>query len=494
MDEELDFDQNKIRKLQELRNKGINPFGYYFDKQNTISEIRQKFENVSHEPTSEEIKTAGRILSIRGHGKVMFADLEDYTGKIQLFFRVNELGEEKFAQIKENIERADIVGVIGNIFKTKRGELSIIVKKIELLTKTINFIPEKFHSIVDTDKRYRKRYLDLLMNPEVREIFKKRAKIISTLRRYLEDMDFIEVETPILQPVYGGANAKPFITYHNTLKQNLYLRIAPELYLKRISVGGFEKIFEIGHNFRNEDIDSTHNPEFTSIEIYYAYQDYNKMMELTEKILNHIVKTVNNGNLKIKYKDYEIDFSIPFKRITMEEIVKNETGIDVFAHNTDELRAMAEEKFMEDYEKPQNQRQFLLYFFEKMVEQNIIQPTFIYDFPIDNSPLAKRHRTKENFTERFELFVAGTEIANGFSELTDPLDQKARFEEQDSKRAVDSEAMMNDYDFVNALGYGLAPTGGVGIGLDRLTMILTNNVSIKEVILFPQMKSVHEKE
>ncbi|MHA1339326.1 MAG: lysine--tRNA ligase [Promethearchaeota archaeon] len=489
VNEQLDFDQNKIKKLQQLRDNNVNPFGYAFEKQYTIAQILKKFKDVTHEPNPEIIKTAGRVLRIRGHGKVFFADLEDYTGKIQLFFRFNELGEDKFNFAKQNIERADIIGVVGNVFLTKRGEISIWVKDFELLTKTINYIPEKFHGLVDIDKRYRKRYLDLIMNPESREIFKKRSKIVSSIRRYLEDRDFMEVETPILQPVYGGANARPFITYHNTLKQNLFLRIAPELYLKRIVVGGFEKIFEIGHNFRNEDIDTTHNPEFTTIEIYYAYQDYNGMMELTENIISHVVKSINNGNTKIKFMDYELDFTPPFKRITMEEAVKKETGINVFKHSVSELRAMAEEQFLDDYDKPQNQRQFLVFFFEKLVEDQLIQPTFIYDFPVDNSPLAKRHRSKENFTERFELFVAGTEIANGFSELTDPLDQKARFEEQDAKRATDDEAMMNDYDFINALGYGLPPTGGVGIGIDRLVMLLTNNVSIKEVIFFPQMKS-----
>lgn len=369
------------------------------------------------------------------------------------------------------------------------GEITIWVDRFELLAKSICPLPEKFHGLKNVETRYRQRYLDLIMNEESRKTFRTRSRILSLLRQFLFERDYLEFETPILQPVYGGANARPFVTYHNYLDQKLYLRIAPELYLKRLVVGGFEKVFEISKNFRNEDIDTNHNPEFTMVEIYEAYQDYNDMMNLTEEIIAHLVQEVH-GTSTLSFAGHELDVTRPWRRITMEEAVQEYAGIDVRAHPVEELRAFATEHDVEGYESATTWGEFLVLFFEHFCERHLIQPTFVYDFPIENSPLAKKHREKEGLTERFELFIAGMEMANGFSELNDPLDQKARLEEQDARRRRgDLEAQMIDYDFINALGYGMPPTGGVGIGIDRLVMLLTGQESIKEVLLFPQMKT-----
>jgi lysyl-tRNA synthetase class 2 len=336
--------------------------------------------------------------------------------------------------------------------------------------------------------------VDLITNEESRQTFRDRSRIIAMIRRFLDNNGFLEFETPILQPVYGGANARPFTTYHNFLDQKLFLRIAPELYLKRLVVGGFEKVFEIARNFRNEGVDTNHNPEFTMVEIYWVYHDFNDMMGLTEEIISSIVHALH-GKYEIPYGEISLNFTKPWKKLSMADAVKEYAGIDIFAHSVDELRTLAKQHRLPDSEKPQSPREFLIFFFEGLVEEKLVQPTFVYDFPVENSPLAKRHRTNEGFTERFELFIHGMEIANGFSELNDPVDQKARFEAQDEKRRMgDVEAQMIDYDFINALGYGMPPTGGVGIGIDRLVMLLTNNNSIKEVILFPSMKTLQPSE
>ena len=376
------------------------------------------------------------------------------------------------------------------MFRTKLGEITIWVDTITLLSKAVCPLPEKYHGLTDVEKRYRQRYVDLIVNEESRQGFRSRSRILTSIRRFLNDRDFLEFETPILQPIYGGANARPFTTFHNCLGQKLFLRIAPELYLKRLVVGGFERVFEIARNFRNEDIDTHHNPEFTMVEIYWAYHDVYDMMGLTEDFLASLVQEIH-GSHEIKFEDTTISFAKPLHRLSMADAVKEYAGVDIFAHSVGELRALAVQNHLKDADKPQTQREFLVYFFENMVEEKLVQPTFIFDFPVENSPLAKRHRTKEGFTERFELFIYGMEIANGFSELNDPLDQKERFEAQDRKRQLgDLEAQMIDYDYINALGYGMPPTGGVGIGIDRLVMLLTGNNSIKEVILFPSMKSM----
>jgi len=483
------FDQTRLDKIQALREKGLGMFPPTFDRQNTVLEIKTKYADIAHDKSAESVSTAGRIYIVRNHGKTIFADLGDETGKIQLYIRKNDLGEEQFELFNQFIERGDIVGVTGHVFRTKLGEITIWVDTFTLLCKAVCSLPEKFHGLKDVEKRYRQRYVDLIVNEENRQTFRNRSRIISLLRRYLDDHGFLEFETPILQPVYGGANARPFTTYHNFLDQKLFLRIAPELYLKRLVVGGFERVFEISRNFRNEGVDTDHNPEFTMVEIYWAYRDFRDMMDLTEAIVTSIIQDVH-GKLDIPFGGVTLDFTRPWKKLSMADAVKDIGGIDIFTHSVGELRTLAHQHKIDDPEKPQSQREFLIAFFEGLVEEKLIQPTFIYDYPVENSPLAKRHREKEGFTERFELFIAGMEVGNGFSELNDPVDQKERFEAQDEKRRLgDVEAQMIDYDFINAIGYGMPPTGGVGIGIDRLVMLLTNNDSIKEVILFPSMKT-----
>ena len=485
----LCFDTTKIDKIQDLLKRGVTVYPYKFERTDTIDEIKERFSDIGHAKSEEQVSTAGRIYVIRQHGKTIFADMGDSGGRIQLYLRKNDLGEGPFNLFKHYIDAGDIIGVVGHVFRTKMGEITIWVDRFELLAKSICPLPEKFHGLKNVETRYRQRYLDLIMNEESRKTFRTRSRILSLLRQFLFERDYLEFETPILQPVYGGANARPFVTYHNYLDQKLYLRIAPELYLKRLVVGGFEKVFEISKNFRNEDIDTNHNPEFTMVEIYEAYQDYNDMMNLTEEIIAHLVQEVH-GTSTLSFAGHELDVPRPWRRITMEEAVQEYAGIDVRAHPVEELRAFATEHDVEGYESATTWGEFLVLFFEHFCERHLIQPTFVYDFPIENSPLAKKHREKEGLTERFELFIAGMEMANGFSELNDPLDQKARLEEQDARRRRgDLEAQMIDYDFINALGYGMPPTGGVGIGIDRLVMLLTGQESIKEVLLFPQMKT-----
>ena len=484
------FDQTRIDKIHALREKGLSMYPPVFDRKNTVDEIKTKYADITHDKSEESVTVAGRIYIVRKHGKTIFADLGDESGKIQLYIRKNDLGDEQFDLFNQYIERGDIAGVTGHVFRTKLGEITVWVDSFTLLAKAVCSLPEKFHGLKDVEKRYRQRYVDLIVNDENRQTFRNRSRIISLLRRYLTDNGFLEFETPILQPVYGGANARPFTTYHNFLDQKLFLRIAPELYLKRLVVGGFEKVFEISRNFRNEGVDADHNPEFTMVEIYWVYRDFADMMQLTEDIVSYIIREVH-GKSELPFGEITLNFTTPWKKLSMEDAVKEFAGIDIFAHSVDELRKLAHEHKVEDPDKPQSQREYLIAFFESLVEEKLVQPTFIYDYPVENSPLAKRHRTKEGFTERFELFIAGMEVGNGFSELNDPVDQKERFEAQDEKRRLgDVEAQMIDYDFINAIGYGMPPTGGVGIGIDRLVMLLTNNNSIKEVILFPSMKTL----
>jgi lysyl-tRNA synthetase class 2 len=487
------FDEKRIEKLKTLREQGIPVYPYRFERSATVAEIKERFREIGHEKSPDPVTAAGRIFTVRNHGKTLFSDLGDESGKIQLYIRRNDLGDEQFSFVNQFIERGDIVGVTGHVFRTKLGEITIWVDGITLLAKALCSLPEKFHGLKDVEKRYRQRYIDLIVNDEAKETFRVRSRIVALIRRYLDERGFLEFETPVLQPVYGGANARPFTTYHNYLDQKLFLRIAPELYLKRLIIGGFEKVFEFARNFRNEDIDTNHNPEFSMIEIYWAYRDFRDMMDLTEDCIANLVYSVH-GKHRIPFGETEINFETPWRRLSMAEAVKAQTGIDVLAHSADDLRRIAQEMRLEEYEKAKSPREFLVLFFEQCVEDMLIQPTFVYDFPVENSPLAKRHREKEGFTERFELFIHGMEIANGFSELNDPLDQKARFEEQDEKRRRgDLEAQMFDYDFITALGYGMPPAGGVGLGIDRLVMLLTNQSSIKEVILFPQMRVVAEE-
>jgi lysyl-tRNA synthetase class 2 len=481
------FDNSKIAKLNYIRTKGINPYPYKFEKSEDICDILKKFEDYEKNE-SLTVRTAGRLYNIRKHGKMIFADLGDQAGRIQILFRKGNLPDEDFEIFKNLVDSGDIIGIQGKLFRTKRGENSVNVFKFSLLSKSLCAIPEKFHGLKDVETRYRKRYLDLIFNVEKRNIFVMRSKLISEIRRFLIEKGFLEFETPVLQTVYGGANARPFMTYHNFLGQNLFLRIAPELYLKRLIVGGYEKVFEICKNFRNEDIDTTHNPEFTMIEIYEAYSDYNDMMDITESLISELVLNLN-GSYEIKMGEKTINLCPPWKRISMEEALKEYSELDIFVHSLEELKKIAFENRIEGHEKAKTYGEFLSLLFEGLVEDKLINPTFIYDFPVENSPLAKKHREKTGFVERFELFINGWEMANGYSELNDPLEQEMRFEEQDQKRKLgDMEAQTIDYDFINALGYGLPPTGGIGLGIDRLTMILAGLESIKEVILFPQMK------
>lgn len=493
-EEQISFDPTRLEKVRTLQEQGVAVYPHSFDRRDTVQEIRARFAGATHEKSAERVTTAGRLYIIRNHGKTLFADLGDESGKIQLYIRKNDIGDEKFSFFNQYVERGDFIGVSGHVFRTKLGEITLWVDDITLLCKAVCPLPEKFHGLKDIEKRYRQRYVDLIVNEESRQTFRIRSRVIALIRRFLDERGFLEFETPILQPVYGGANARPFTSYHNFLDQKLFLRIAPELYLKRLVVGGFEKVFEVARNFRNEDIDTNHNPEFSMVEIYWAYRDFRDMMELTENFITGLVWEIC-GSLDIMFGETKISFVAPWKKLSMADAVKEYAGIDIFSKSTDELRTLAQQHKLDDWEKPQSQREFLVLFFEGMVEQKLVQPTFIYDFPIENSPLAKKHRTKEGFTERFELFIYGMEIANGFSELNDPVDQKSRFEAQDKKRQLgDPEAQMIDYDFINALGYGMPPTGGVGVGIDRLVMLLTNNNSIKEVILFPQMKNFQMEE
>ncbi len=510
-DEQITFEKTRLDKVRALHEQGVVVYPHTFDRRDTVQGIKVRFASATHEKSAERVTTAGRLFIIRNHGKTLFADLGDESGKIQLYIRRSDLGDKKFDFFTQYLERGDFIGASGHVFRTKLGEITIWVDEITLLCKAVCSLPEKFHGLKDIEKRYRQRYIDLIVNEESRQTFRVRSKILAHIRRYLDEKGFLEFETPVLQPVYGGANARPFTSYHNFLDQKLFLRIAPELYLKRLVVGGFEKVFEVARNFRNEDVDTSHNPEFSMVEIYWAYHDFKDMMALTENFITSLVWEIR-GSLDIMFADTKISFVEPWKRLSMADAVKDYAGIDIFAHSLDELSSIAEQqtnpnyngqkntiadpnKFTKEAKKAKSQREFLVLFFEQMVEDKLIQPTFIYDFPIENSPLAKKHRTKEGFTERFELFIYGMEIANGFSELNDPVDQKERFDAQDEKRRRgDLEAQMIDYDFINALGYGMPPTGGVGIGIDRLVMLLTNNISIKEVILFPQMKSVQPGE
>ncbi len=480
----------KIRreKLKELQEMDRNPFlieKYEYTHHSTT--IKENFDELEEKTVS----VAGRIMSRRGHGKVSFMDLQDSKGRIQLFVKMDLIGEEEYKSLGL-LDIGDIVGATGEVFKTKTGEISIRVKEMTLLTKSLQILPEKFHGLKDPDLRYRQRYVDLIVNPEVKETFILRTKIIKAIREYLDERDFLEVETPILNTIAGGANARPFITHHNTLDIDMYLRIANELYLKRLIVGGFEKVYEMGRMFRNEGMSYKHNPEFTSIELYQAYADYKDMMRITEEIVAYAAEKAL-GTTKINYQGKEIDLTPPWNRMTMIEAVKKYTGVDFNQIDSDEEAIkIAKEKGLEI--KPGMKRGHVISeMFEEFCEEHLVQPTFITHHPVEVSPLAKRSPEDPRLTNRFEAFINTWEIANAFSELNDPIDQKERFLEQARQReAGDVEAHMMDHDFVNALEVGLPPTGGLGIGIDRLVMILTNQPSIRDVILFPTMKPLDD--
>ncbi len=489
MSEELEKDLNKlmrqkIEKMEEFSEKGIENFAKKYEVDTYAEDIKENFADLE----GETVRMAGRIMALRTHGKASFSDIQDMTGKMQLYVKVDLIGEDRYEFFTE-LDMGDIIGFKGEVFKTNRGQISVKVKSFNLLTKSIRPLPEKFHGLKDKEMRYRQRYLDLIMNPEVKDTFETRSNIIRSFRDILEEKDFLEVETPMMHPIPGGANAKPFVTHHNALDMELYLRIAPELYLKRLIVGGFDRVYEINRNFRNEGMSYKHNPEFTTLELYQAQADYHDMMDITEEL---IVKSAKEtlDTTEITYQDQDIDLSIPWKRITMKELVKERTGFDYDAlEDNDSAYKKAEELGVKIEEKDLSKGEVLYEVFETLVEEDLIQPTFVMDYPIEVSPLAKKKKEDPNFTYRFEAFINGWEIANAFSELNNPFEQEKRFEHQmEQREAGDEEAQMMDQDFIRALEYGMPPTGGLGIGIDRLIMLMTDSKSIRDVILFPTMR------
>ncbi|MDU5723063.1 MAG: lysine--tRNA ligase [Clostridium butyricum] len=474
-------------KLAELQKADKDPFDVYkVNRTHTTGEVRDNYEELE----GKEVTIAGRIMSKRGQGKVVFSDIHDKDGKMQLFLKIDKVGEENLKEYK-TYDIGDWVAATGEVFTTQRGEISINVNSFELTCKSLKPLPEKWHGLKDPDLRYRQRELDIITNSEVKDTFVKRSRIISAMREFLDNRGFLEVETPILSPIAGGAAAKPFVTHHNTLDMDMFLRIAPELYLKRLIVAGFEKVYEIGRNFRNEGMSVRHNPEFTSIELYEAYSDYNDMMEITENMVAYVCEKIN-GTTKVTYQGTEIDFMPPWRRITMVDAVKEYAGVDFATINSDEeAQAIAKEKNLE-FPKPLNtvtKGEVLNALYEEFGEEKMIQPTFIMDYPVENSPLTKKKRGNAKFTERFEAFVFGRELGNAYSELNDPIVQRERFEQQANARELgDDEAYMLDEQFMSALETGMPPTGGLGIGIDRLIMFLTDSASIRDVILFPTMK------
>lgn len=483
LNEMMQIRRDKLKTFHEM---GVAPFGHRYEVTYHAEDIRDKFEELEGEEDGPKVRLAGRLMAKRGHGKASFAELMDMSGRIQIYFKYDVLGEEKYGQFRL-LDIGDIIGIEGRVFKTQRGEITIIVLDFDLLSKSLRPLPEKFHGLKDVEMRYRQRHLDLIVNPEVMDTFVKRTNIIRAIRRYLDERGFLEVETPVLSTIAGGAAARPFITHHNALDMDMYLRIATELSLKRLVVGGMERVYELGRVFRNEGIDVRHNPEFTSIEIYQAYADYRDLMDITEGIVRESAKTVL-GTEKFTYQGVEIDLT-NVRRISMNDAVKEATGKDFLAAaNIEEARAMADEIGV-PYELRHGIGGILNAVFEEKVEASLMQPTFITGHPTEISPLAKRNPDNPMITDRFEFFIYGRELANGFTELNDPIDQRERFVEQMKQReAGDDEAHMMDEDFVTALEYGLPPTGGLGIGVDRLVMLLTDSPSIRDVLLFPTMK------
>jgi len=487
----------RLEKVEQLKALGHNPYAYHWESTHHAAELQEKFADLpAGEEVDLEVAIAGRILVRRVFGKLAFFNLQDETGTIQLYLDKKRITEQMadvpnaFNTVKQLTDIGDILGVKGTIKRTEKGELSVYVSHYTMLTKSLLPLPDKWHGLTDTEKRYRQRYVDLIVNPTVRETFRRRAKITAAIRRYLEEQDYIEIETPVLQSEAGGADARPFITYHNTLEMDLYLRIATELPLKRLIVGGFEKVFELGRIFRNEGVSTRHNPEFTTVELYQAYADYHDMMQLAENLITTAAQEVL-GTLQITYQGEAIDLTPPWRRITMHELVQEKTGLDFTQFKTlEEAKTAARQVGIEGVDECQSIGKLLNECFEQKGEETLIQPTFVLDYPVEISPLAKPHREKAGLVERFELFIVGRETANAFSELTDPIDQRERLEAQAARKAAgDLEAQGVDEDFLTALEHGMPPTGGMGIGIDRLVMLLTDCASIRDAIAFPLLKS-----
>jgi len=477
-----DYDSEKKRKLDLLFAKNVNPYPYTFERTHKALQVKDNYDALE----GKEVSVAGRIMQMRSFGKLVFATLDDVSGRIQVYASEADVGQEMLKSF-ETADLGDIIGVTGKVTKTKKGEISVGIHKWEMLAKSLRTLPEKFHGLEDTETRYRKRYLDLLMNPESRKIAITRSRMVSAMRAYFDGNEFFEVETPILQPLYGGAAARPFITHHNALDTDLYLRIANELYLKRLIVGGLERVYEFSKDFRNEDIDSTHNPEFTQVEYYAAYWDYNSCMRFTEGLLGHIAQKIH-GTKKIPFRGKEISFEAPFAVVSLVGKIKEKSGEDVLTWTTDAQAVEAAKKHGLDCKIP-NRAHVIDALFDKYVQPELIQPTFLIDFPGFMCPLAKKKRGDERLAERFELFIGGGECGNSYSEINDPVFQRQKLEDQARELAGgDDEAMPLDEDFLESMEYGMPPTGGMGIGIDRLAIILTDSPSIKEVILFPSMR------
>ncbi|WP_251943461.1 MULTISPECIES: lysine--tRNA ligase [Staphylococcus] len=493
MSEEMN-DQMQVRrqKLQELYDLGIDPFGKKFDRSSMAAPLHEDWDQFSKEELKEkedesQVSIAGRLMTKRGKGKAGFAHVQDLSGQIQIYVRKDQVGEEQF-ELWKAADLGDIVGIEGVMFKTNTGELSVKAKSFTLLTKSLRPLPDKFHGLQDVEQRYRQRYLDLITNQDSTQTFINRSKILQEMRNYLNQNGFLEVETPMMHQIAGGAAARPFVTHHNALDATLYMRIAIELHLKRLIVGGLEKVYEIGRVFRNEGVSTRHNPEFTMIELYEAYADYEDIMDLTENLIRHISNQVR-GTAKLTYGEVEVDLESSWKRVHMVDAVKEATGVDFYEVKSDEeAKALAKEHGIEITDN-MKYGHILNEFFEQKVEETLIQPTFVYGHPIEISPLAKKNEEDPRFTDRFELFIVGREHGNAFTELNDPIDQRERFESQlEEKEQGNDEAHDMDEDYIEALEYGMPPTGGLGIGIDRLVMLLTDSASIRDVLLFPYMR------
>lgn len=476
--------ENRIEKLRNIREMGVTPYKYSYHRTHMISEITENADKLIE--SEEEVSVAGRIMAVRGHGHTSFGDIKDGSGSMQFYIKDEVVSENDF-KLFRLLDIGDFIGFTGVVFTTRTGELTVKVSGLELLSKSLLPLPEKYHGLQDKELRYRMRYVDLIVNDEVKDVFIKRSQIIDNIRDFLRDRDFLEVETPVLQPIYGGATARPFVTHHNTLDMDLYLRIADELYLKRLVVGGMERVFEFSRDFRNEGMDRSHNPEFTMMECYAAYWDYHDMIDFLEKMISSVCREVTGGHI-IKYGDHEIDLSPPWERKTFYGALEEKTGEDLREADKDKLREVAERTGVA-LEDGASGAEILDELFSELVEPGLIQPTFIMDHPEEISPLAKSHRESSGVVERFEPYIAGFEIANAFSELNDPLEQRERFSRQVEVRdEIEGEKHPMDEDFLRALEHGMPPTGGLGVGIDRIVMLLTNSHSIRDVILFPQMR------